>query len=169
MAWSASLHTEQFIARPREEVFGFFADAANLQRITPPWVHFEIVSRQPVELGEGATIDYRLRIRGAPLRWRSLIAVWDPPHRFVDEQVRGPYRLWRHEHRFEEAPGGTRVIDHIEYRAPGGPLALLITRLLVRPDVERIFAWRQRALAGIFPAPPAPPPNAPRRAPDPVQ
>jgi ligand-binding SRPBCC domain-containing protein len=134
----------------REDVFPFFAEAANLERITPPWLSFRVLSPAPVVMAPGTLIDYRLRVRGVPLRWRSRITAWDPPSRFVDEQVRGPYRRWIHQHRFEEEDGGTRCFDQVEYAVPGGRL---LDRLLVRPDVERIFAYRRRVLEEIF-APP---------------
>lgn len=145
-----TLDTEQTLPAPLDQVFPFFSDVANLERITPPWLSFRITTPQPIDMREGALIDQRLRVRGVPLKWRSRIAVWDPPHRFVDEQVTGPYRLWRHEHRFEEVPGGTKVSDHVDYLSPGGPLESLITGLVVRRDVEQIFAWRRKVLAEIF-------------------
>jgi len=104
---------------------------------------------------EGARIDYRLRIRGVPVRWQSEIAAWEPPHRFVDRQLRGPYRLWHHEHIFEAIDGGTAIRDVVDYRAPGWILEPLVNRLLVRPDVDRIFAYRHQQLLaryGDFPA-----------------
>ena len=142
-----SFAAEQWLPRPRAEVFPFFADAANLERLTPPWLEFRILTPRPVAMREGALIDYRLRIRGVPVRWRTRIAAWEPPDRFVDEQVRGPYRLWVHEHLFVERDGGTLCRDEVRYAVPGGAL---VDRLLVRPDVERIFAWRRRALAELF-------------------
>jgi ligand-binding SRPBCC domain-containing protein len=141
------LHTELWLPRPRTELFPFFADAANLEAITPPWLSFSIQTPRPIEMRPGALIDYRLKVHGIPLRWRTEITVWEPPVRFVDQQLRGPYQLWVHEHRFEERDGGTLVIDHVRYRAPGGPL---VERWLVRPDVERIFNYRQEKLQEIF-------------------
>lgn len=141
------LHAELFVPRDRETVFDFFSDARQLQAITPPWLHFEVLTPAPIAMRAGALIDYRLRLRGIPLRWQSRITVWDPPHYFVDEQTRGPYRLWRHEHRFEEIDGGTLVRDAVDYAVPGGAL---VHALLVRRDVERIFAWRQARLDEIF-------------------
>jgi ligand-binding SRPBCC domain-containing protein len=138
---------EQWLPRPLAELFPFFADAANLERITPPWLSFHVLTPAPVEMRPGALIDYRLKVRGIPLRWRTRIAVWEPPGRFVDEQVRGPYRRWVHEHTFLERAGGTLCRDHVRYAVPGGEL---VHRWLVRPDVERIFAYRQQALARLF-------------------
>jgi ligand-binding SRPBCC domain-containing protein len=138
---------EQWLPRPRAALVPFFADAANLERLTPPWLSFRILTPSPIEMKPGALIDYRLRIRGVPLRWRTRIAVWEPPERFVDEQVRGPYRRWIHEHSFFERDGGTLCRDDVRYAVPGGAL---VDRLLVRPDVERIFAFRRQVLAKLF-------------------
>ncbi len=142
------LASEVLLPRRREEVFPFFADARNLERITPPWLRFSILTPGPVEMREGALIDYRLRIHGVPVRWRTRIAAWEPPFRFVDEQVRGPYRRWMHEHTFEPMDGGTLCRDRVEYAVPGGRL---IARLLIRPDVDRIFAYRREVLTALFP------------------
>jgi len=141
------LEVEQWFPRPRDEVFGFFADARNLEAITPAWLKFVVLTPGPLEMRTGLRIDYRLRVRGFPLRWRTLISAWEPPFRFVDEQERGPYREWVHEHLFEERDGGTLVRDRVHYRAPGG---WLIERLFVRGDVRRIFDHRQRVLAGLL-------------------
>jgi ligand-binding SRPBCC domain-containing protein len=115
--------------------------------ITPPWLHFRTVTLGSGETGLDTIMDHRLRIHGVPLRWRSKITVWDPPARFVDEQVRGPYRLWIHEHRFEEQHGGTLVHDHVRYAVI---FDALIHRLLIRPDIELIFAYREKKLREIF-------------------
>lgn len=139
--------TEQVIPRPRDEVFAFFADATNLQSITPPWLQFHIETLEPIRMGTGVMIDYRLRVRGIPLRWRTRINVWEPPHRFVDEQIRGPYRLWVHEHTFDEVEGGTLIRDRVRYAVIGGAL---VNRLVVRRDVERIFAYRAGKLEVLF-------------------
>lgn len=135
------------VPRPIEEVFAFFAAAANLERLTPGFLSFKILTPPPVELRAGALIDYRLRLHGVPIRWRTLISAWEPPHRFVDEQVRGPYRLWRHEHTFEAVPGGTLCRDRVEYAHWGGSIG---ERWLVRPRLERIFAFRRAAMLGVF-------------------
>ncbi|MCU0308886.1 MAG: SRPBCC family protein [Chloroflexi bacterium] len=145
------LDSTMWLPRRLDEVFAFFADARNLETLTPPWLHFRILTPTPIEMRVGARIDYRLRIRGLPLRWQSEITAWDPPHRFLDEQRRGPYRLWVHEHTFAERDGGTEVRDRVTYAVPGG---WLVERLLVGPDVRRIFAYRQETLARLFPADP---------------
>ena len=144
------LHRETVVPRPIEEVFAFFAAPGNLDALTPPWLAFTI-TREPREMAAGCHVDYRLRLRGVPVRWTSVISAWEPPHRFVDEQVRGPYRRWAHEHRFEVVPGGTRVVDHVEYEVPGGPLLhRLVHRLLVAPELATIFDYRQRRLLELL-------------------
>jgi len=139
--------TELWLPLPPEELFPFFADAANLDAITPPWLHFNILTLPPVVMREGALIDYRLRVRGIPLRWRTRINVWQPPHRFVDEQIRGPYRQWIHEHTFEGRDGGTLARDVVQYAAP---FDFIAHRWLVRPDIERIFQFRSETLRKRF-------------------
>jgi ligand-binding SRPBCC domain-containing protein len=141
------LETSLLIRRPLDETFAFFADAANLQRITPPWLDFRITTPMPLEMREGAFIDYRLRLRGMPMHWRSQITVWSPPYRFVDEQVTGPYRLWRHLHTFREVEGGTEVGDSVDYLVPGGRL---IDALFVRRELDTIFRHRQQATLDVF-------------------
>lgn len=138
-----AFRSELWLPQPRQMVFSFFADARNLEAITPPWLNFQIQTTTPVEMREGTLIDYRLRIHGIPLRWRSEITAWDPPSRFVDEQRLGPYRQWIHTHEFEERDGGTLCRDHVAYAVPGGAL---LNWLFIRRDVERIFAYRQAAL-----------------------
>jgi ligand-binding SRPBCC domain-containing protein len=139
--------TELTLPTPLEEVFDFFSEAKNLEKLTPPWLRFEILTEGPIVMTPGAVIDYRISWRGIPLRWRTEIEVWEPPHRFVDLQIRGPYRLWRHEHLFIERDDGTAVVDRVEYAPFGGALA---NRLVVARDVERIFAYRHSMLARDF-------------------
>ncbi|MEI7733539.1 MAG: SRPBCC family protein [Verrucomicrobiota bacterium] len=139
--------TELWLPLSPEELFPFFADAANLDAITPPWMHFHIVTPPPITMREGALIDYKLRVRGVPLRWRTRISAWQPPHRFVDEQLRGPYRQWIHEHTFEARDGGTLTRDVVRYAVP---FDFILHGWLVRPDVEKIFRYRARALQQRF-------------------
>jgi len=137
----------QRVARPIEEVFAFFAAPANLERLTPPWLRFRVLDCSTEDIEEGSLIDYGLRLRGVPLRWRSLISTWEPTQVFVDEQVRGPYRSWHHTHTFEEVDGEVLVGDRVRYGVWGGAL---VDRLLVRRDLERIFDYRGQALAELF-------------------
>jgi len=141
------LQTELWLPAPLEQVFPFFADAHNLEALTPPWLSFELLTPGPLEMRKGLTLDSKLRVRGLPLRWRSEITAWEPPHRFVDEQRKGPYRLWVHEHAFEARDGGTLVRDRVNYAVPGGSL---VQRWLVGPDLDRIFAYRRRHLEARF-------------------
>ena len=140
------VHRETIVASPLGETFAFFADAANLERLTPPWLNFTILTPMPVVMRAGLDIDYRIRLYGVAIPWRSRIDVWEPGVRFVDRQVLGPYRWWHHEHRFEDVAGGTLVTDHVEYV----PRAAWVTRGLVARDVDRIFSYRQETLRRIF-------------------
>jgi ligand-binding SRPBCC domain-containing protein len=146
-----TLRYSQLLPVPRADVFPFFAAAENLERLTPPWLHFRILTPTPFAMRRGALIDYRIRLHGLPLRWRTEIAEWEPPFRFVDTQLRGPYRLWVHTHTFTDVPGGTRCDDEIRYAVPGGRL---VDTLFVRSQVERIFAYRQGVLNELFCRPP---------------
>ncbi|MCB9849241.1 MAG: SRPBCC family protein [Phycisphaerales bacterium] len=141
------LRAVQWIPQPIDAVFAFFADARNLQVITPPWLSFTVVTPGEIAMTPGTRIDYRLRIRGLPIRWQSEITTWEPPHRFVDEMRRGPYRRWHHTHAFEPHDGGTLARDEVQYQVPGGAI---VHALLVGPDVKRIFHHRQQKLAEIF-------------------
>lgn len=147
------LSTTAWLPQRVGEVFPFFGDAWNLEVLTPPWLHFEILTPQPITMREGALIDYRIRLRGLPMRWRTRISVWEPNRRFVDEQLRGPYRQWIHTHTFASVDGGTLMTDRVRYRVPGGAL---VNRLLVERDVSRIFAYRLEALRRHFGCAPSP-------------
>ena len=145
---SPRLETSMTVNRPREEVFAFFADAGNLERLTPPELRFQILS-PPVAMRKGTLIDYRLQLFGVPFGWRSLISRWEPPECFVDEQVKGPYRRWVHTHLFRETAVGTEIVDRVEYQLPLWPLGEPV-KLLVARQLERIFAYRQQVLETIF-------------------
>lgn len=130
------LEREQVLPGSPEEVFPFFADAHNLEAITPPLLRFLVVTPDPIEMHVGTTIQYRLRLHGIGVSWLTSIQAWDPPHRFVDVQLRGPYALWHHTHTFEKAEGGTRMRDLVRYAIPLGPLGELAHRAFVNRDVE---------------------------------
>lgn len=142
------LEASQFLPYPREQVFEFFSSAMNLQSLTPAWLHFTVLTPSPICIAPGSLIDYRLRVRGIPIRWQSRISAWEPPLRFVDEETRGPYKRWHHEHLFEEADGGTMCRDMVNYEVYGGSL---VNALVVRPDLLKIFTFRQSKLRELFP------------------
>ena len=139
--------SQRFPGSP-EDVFPFFSDARNLELITPDSIKFRILTPVPIDMHEGTLIDYALRIRGIPVKWRTLITVWDPPYRFVDEQLRGPYRQWIHEHTFTDEGSTTLMEDTVRYRVYGGAL---INKLFVQPDVTKIFNSRTEVLKKQFP------------------
>ena len=131
--------------------FAFYADTLNLEPMTPPWLRFEVTTPMPFEMRAGALLDYRLRLHGVPIRWTTRIETWEPPRRFVDTQLRGPYSLWEHTHLFEpQADGSTVINDRVRYAIPWGPLGALAHRLFVRRDLERIFDYRRDALAALL-------------------
>jgi ligand-binding SRPBCC domain-containing protein len=144
-----SLKLEMEISLPLEAVFDFFADAGNLERITPPELQFRILTPPPIEMRKGALIDYRLRLFGLPVSWQTLISEWSPPTHFVDEQLRGPYREWVHTHRFFEKSGRTMIRDEVRYQLPLHPFSSW-AQPLVRTQLSRIFAYRQRVTRSIL-------------------
>lgn len=141
------LRTELWLPQSRGEVFQFFADPRNLDRLTPAWLQFKILSPANTAMRKGTLLDYRLRLHGVPIRWQSEISIWEPPHRFVDRQIKGPYKLWVHEHTFAAHGGGTLVGDNVEYAVPGGSL---VQKFLVAPDLAGIFAYRHKILEELF-------------------
>jgi ligand-binding SRPBCC domain-containing protein len=144
------LHREQFVARPLDEVFEFFSSASNLELLTPSLMHFEIVTPGPIAMAPGTLIEYRLRVHGIPIRWISRIEEWEQGRRFVDRQLKGPYKLWHHTHEFEEMPGGTKVSDSVRYELPLGVLGELGGLPLVRRDLSRIFDYRREAVQKLL-------------------
>lgn len=143
-------HAEQWIDRSVDQVFAFFSDANNLEAITPRQLNFHILTPGPIRLASGARIDYQLTLYGIPLKWATLIESWDPPHQFVDVQLRGPYRVWRHTHRFLEEGAGTRIVDDVEYELPFGTLGRIVDALFTRREVARIFSYRSEVIARRF-------------------
>jgi ligand-binding SRPBCC domain-containing protein len=133
-----------------ERAFGLFEDPYNLAKVTPPWLRFQIVSPERIVMRRGANIDYTIRWLGLPFGWRTLITEYDPPKVFVDEQLRGPYRLWRHRHDFRETAAGTIISDRVDYRLPFGFIGDLAHALVVRRQLIGIFRFRQRAIADLL-------------------
>ena len=142
-----TLETRLILPGPPEIVFPFFADAGNLERITPPWLKFEILTPLPIDMRTGTIIEYRLHLHAIALRWQSEITAWDPPFRFVDEQRRGPYRKWIHEHTFTRCGDGSEIRDFVKYDHAGG---WLVNFLFVQREVRRIFMYRTQTLRTLF-------------------
>lgn len=144
------LRRQQFIPRSIETVFAFFADAANLEFLTPPWLNFKIRSRLPLTMQTGARIDYIIRWRLLPVTWQTEILDWTPPYQFVDLQIKGPYRLWHHRHTFEINGSGTLMTDFVRYALPYGPLGTIAHGLMVKRDLNAIFDYRFSRIAERF-------------------
>ena len=146
-----TLRREQTLPGTPDEVFPFFADAGNLEAITPPELRFDIVTPRPIEMGEGTLIEYKLRLHGLPISWLTRIEVWEPGVRFVDQQMRGPYVLWHHTHEFEAVTAShsarTLMRDTVRYALPFGPLGELAHALFVKRDLDRIFDFRTEEVA----------------------
>jgi ligand-binding SRPBCC domain-containing protein len=150
---SYRLERSLFLPRPREEVFAFFSDAANLERITPPFLNFHIITPRPIAMGAGTLIDYKLRLHGIPLRWRTLIETFDPPSSFTDIQLSGPYRRWHHSHEFLDVRGGTEMRDRVDYELPFPLFAPIVHILFVRRSIEQIFDYRNQIISEVFDKP----------------
>ncbi len=145
-----TLRQRQWVPRPIEEVFPFFADARNLEQITPPWLHFRILTPAGTRVEAGTELRYRLRIRGLSVSWTTEIRQWRPPQRFIDVQRKGPYRLWHHTHTFESRDGGTQMSDVVRYTLPFGMLGAIAGKILVHRDVEAIFDYRRARISQLF-------------------
>tara|TARA_R100000687_G_scaffold83278_1_gene85420 strand:+ start:1260 stop:1823 length:564 start_codon:yes stop_codon:yes gene_type:complete len=150
------LRAVQVLPQPRESVFPFFANAHNLEKLTPSFLKFQVLTPKPIEMKSGAEIRYQLKVRGIPIKWKTSILDWDPPHQFVDNQDTGPYALWHHTHTFEPTEDGTGTIctDTVRYRPRGWVLAPLVNRFFVQRDVVNIFRYRFKKLEEIFPPSP---------------
>lgn len=144
------LHKEQLIKRPIDEVFAFFEKPENLAKITPPSLGFEILTPSPINMQVGTLIDYTIRVAGIRVRWTTLITAHDPPRKFVDQQLKGPYSFWHHSHTFKETPEGTLIIDDVRYALPFGFLGNLAHLLKVKSDLEKIFTHRARIIEQQF-------------------
>jgi ligand-binding SRPBCC domain-containing protein len=145
------LERAQEIPRSRSETFAFFSDAFNLERLTPPFLRFRILTRPPIIMAAGTLLEYRLSLFGVGFRWKTLIESWSPEETFVDLQLSGPYSFWRHTHVFEEAgPNRTLMRDRVEYRIPAGPLGGLARRLFVARALDKIFDYRRAAIARLL-------------------
>jgi len=144
------LEYEQLVHKPLSEVFQFFSEAQNLQRLTPEFLHFEILTPLPITMGVGTLIDYRIRLAGVPMRWRTRIEEFIPEQRFVDVQLEGPYKKWHHLHEFVAVDGGTLVRDRVTYQLPFGPLGVAARALVVRHTLRKIFDFRREAIASFF-------------------
>ena len=144
-----NLNRSQWVPRPTTEIFDFFSQPRNLQLLTPPLLDFHITDA-PAELQAGSLIRYKLRTHGVPARWLTEISEWNPPNRFVDIQLIGPYKSWHHQHTFVAERGGTTIHDAVDYVLPFGPMGNLVHWALVKRDVEQIFDYRQRKIADLF-------------------
>jgi ligand-binding SRPBCC domain-containing protein len=145
------LQREQRLEAPPAVVFPFFADARNLEAITPPLLRFRLLTPEPIAMGVGTFLQYALRVHGVPVRWDTLIQAWEPPHRFVDVQVRGPYRLWHHTHELVPLEDGAATLmrDTVRYAVGFGAFGEIARRTVVRRDLEAIFAFRREAVPGL--------------------
>jgi ligand-binding SRPBCC domain-containing protein len=143
------IHRKQWVPQPVEKVFEFFAKAENLEELTPPFLRFQITIAPP-RMEAGARIEYKLRVHGLPIRWRTIIEEWNPPKQFVDNEEKGPYKLWHHTHRFWEENGGTWIEDTVRYALPFGLIGRIVNRVMVSRDVDTIFDYRERRVHELF-------------------
>lgn len=147
------LNCELLAQLPLRQVFPVFEDARNLARITPAWMSFEVKTPGRIEMRKGVEIDYTIRWLGLPMKWRTLITGYQPPHMFSDEQLKGPYVLWRHRHTFVETPEGTLVADQVEYALPMGVLGRIAHAVMVKRQLLEIFRYRQSKMPELLGAP----------------
>ena len=145
-----TLRRASTVPLPIETVFEFFSKAENLEKLTPPWLKFSIVTPPPIRMRQGLTIEYRIRVRGLSLAWLTEIERWNPPFEFIDVQLKGPYKMWRHTHHFSESAGGTTIVDVVNYALPFGPLGRFLHWLQIRRDLDRIFDYRERRVRELL-------------------
>ena len=145
-----TIYRKQILPRSREETFLFFENASNLEKITPGFLRFKIETPPPIRMEKGALIDYRLRLLYVPIRWRTRIEDYDPPYRFVDTQIQGPYRVWRHTHQFEKVAEGTLMTDVVRYQVRFGVLGAIANTIFVKRTLRRIFDFRQRRIEDLL-------------------
>ena len=145
------LNLSQFIHQSIEQVFAFFSRPANLDQITPQYLNFKIETFLPIKMKRGQKIDYTITLKGIPIRWSSLISLYDPPNSFVDEQIRGPFSLWHHTHNFREKNDGTVIGDHVRYAIPMGIIGRMANNVFVEKDLRHIFGYRQKMISKLFP------------------
>lgn len=145
------LEREQFIQQPLEQVFDFFSDAANLEAITPPWLHFRILTPLPIAMHAGTLIDYTIRLYGVPMHWRTRIESFEPQSQFVDTQINGPYALWHHTHEFRETSTGVAMTDRVRYAIPYGLVGQCARWLFVERMLNNIFDYRHQKIAELLP------------------
>ena len=138
------------INKPLSEVFEFFSNAENLNKITPPDMQFKILTPLPIIIKKGTLIDYKIKVNGIPFNWQTEITEWEPNKRFIDKQLKGPYRVWIHEHTFEEKDGKTIMNDHVQFLSPGWFLEPIINKLFIEKKVKGIFAYREKILTNLF-------------------
>lgn len=142
---------EQLVPAKLETVWAFFSDEKNLESITPPWLNFHVTGMSDPKIQHSTRITYKLRLRGIPLKWESVILLWDPPHKFVDFQLKGPYGIWHHLHEFETTQSGTLIRDTIHFQLPLPWLSWPFKKW-VKKDVTDIFNYRQEVICNLFPA-----------------
>ena len=145
-----TLDSIQFINKPIEDVFEFFSNPDNLSVITPPKLGFKILTPTPIKMSIGRLIDYKIYLMGIPIHWRTLITNFDPPHTFIDQQIKGPYTIWHHTHTFQKVDGGVEIKDRVVYSIPFSILGRILNFLWIRKDLENIFNYRKKVIDELF-------------------
>ncbi len=145
-----TLDSIQFINKPIEDVFEFFSNPDNLSVITPPKLGFKILTPTPIKMSVGRLIDYKIYLMGIPIHWRTLITDFDPPHTFIDQQIKGPYTIWHHTHTFQKVDGGVEIKDRVVYSIPFSILGRILNFLWIRKDLENIFNYRKKVIDELF-------------------